>query len=112
MEQTPGGVLPKICPYGEASLKGVLPSVSRFMRLRISQVEVNERLGQLVISVCTLYMKGSKGANGKYGCEKVERKTLFSDLFIKDCIYSSEKGCKPGMVCEWDTDYICPKKAV
>lgn len=70
MEQTPGGVLPKISPYGEASLKGVLPSASRFMRLRISQVEVYETLGQLVISVCTLYMKGSKGANGKYGCEE------------------------------------------
>ena len=58
----------------------------------------------MVISVCTLYMKGPKGADGKYGCEKVERKTLFCDLFIKDCIYSSEKGCKVLMkVCEWGT---------
>lgn len=62
------------------------------MRLRISLVEVYERLGKLVLAVCTLYMKGPKGPNGKYGCEKVERKTMFCDLFIKDCIYSSEKG--------------------
>ena len=72
------------------------------MRLRISLVEVYERVGKLVISVYTLYMKGPKGANGKYGCEKVERKTLFCDLFIKDCIYSSENGCKVlSKVCEW-----------
>jgi len=56
-------------------------------------------------------MKGPKGADRKYGCEKVERKTLFCDLFIKDYIYSSEKGCKvPSKVCEWGTDYFCPKK--
>ena len=74
------------------------------MRLRISLVEVYERVGKLVISVYTLYMKGPKGANGKYGCEKVERKTLFCDLFIKDCIYRSEKGCKVlSKVCEWGT---------
>ena len=81
------------------------------MRLRISLVEVYERLGKVVITVCTLYIRGPKGANGKCGCEKVERKTLFCDLFIKDCIYSSEKGCKVlSKVCEWGKDYFCPKK--
>ena len=65
----------------------------------------------MVISVCTLYIRGPKGANGKYGCEKFERKTLFCDLFIKDCVYSSEKGCKVlSKVCERGKDYFCPKK--
>ena len=61
--------------------------------------------------MCTLYIRGPKGADGKYSCEKVERKTLFCDLFTKDCIYSSEKGCKVlSKVCEWGKDYFCPKK--
>ena len=40
-----------------------------------------------------------------------ERPCFVHDLFIKDYIYSSEKGCKVlSKVCEWGTDYFCPKK--
>ena len=77
----PRGLLPIMAYTGMLLPKGVPFSGFRYIeKVGNTVVEVYERVGKSVISVCN---KSQKGLTREiYGCDKVEKAVRFCDLFI------------------------------